>query len=89
MEAVNYWDVHGILFLIGLMIFPRLTVIFFSAISGGFFLWAGIILFPRLFIAIFACVYYWDTNPILCLLACVLCFAGESGEKTVVAKSLS
>ncbi len=85
---MSYWEVHGVLFLAGLLFFPRLTVILFSAVTGGFFFWAGFIFFPRIFIAVLACITYWQTNPVLCVIACLLCLAGESCEKAAAKSTL-
>jgi hypothetical protein len=83
---MNYWDTHGIFFLIGLLLFPRITVIFISSVTGGFFFWAVFLLFPRIVIAILAASTYWHTNPVLVLIAFLLCLGGEATEKGVVVK---
>lgn len=87
---MNYWEVHGIFFLLGLMLFPRLTVTFFSHLSGmGLLFWIVFLLFPRIVIAILAAYYYWDTNPVLVVIAFLVCLGGETGEKTVVQKKVA
>ena len=45
---MNFWDVHGICFLLGLSFFPRITVWFFSAVAGGFIFWVGFLFVPRI-----------------------------------------
>lgn len=88
MEIVNYWDVHGILFLLGLTFFPRITVLFFSGVTGGLLFWIFFLFFPRLVIPILAAYHYWDTNPILVILSFLICLGGETGEKTVVQRKV-
>lgn len=78
---MDFWQVHGILFFLGLMFFPRITVFFFSAVTGGFLFWLGFLIFPRIFVAILAAVHYWDTNPILVILAFLWAIPGETTEK--------
>ncbi len=34
-SIMNFWEVHGIVFLLGLVFFPRITVLFFSGVAGG------------------------------------------------------
>ena len=36
--------------------------------------WIGWVLTPRLVVAILATTFYWDTNPILCVLAWIYAF---------------
>lgn len=81
---MNFWEVHGVFFLLGLVFFPRLTVIFFSHVTGGPLFWIFFLLLPRLCIPILAAANYWDTNPVLVILSFVICLGGESGEKHVV-----
>lgn len=78
----DFWAVHGLLFLLGLMFFPRITVFFFSAVTGGILFWIVFLFFPRIVVAILAVVHYWDTNPILVICAFIWCLGGESSEKT-------
>ena len=86
---MNFWDVHGIFFLIGLVLFPRITVIFFSQITGfGLLFWIAFLIFPRIVIPILAAYYYWDTNPVLVVLAFLISLSTETGEKTVVRKAV-
>jgi hypothetical protein len=86
---MNYWDVHGFLFLAGLTFFPRLTVFFFSAVTGGLLFWVFFLFFPRIVIPILAAYHYWDTNPVLVVLSFLICLGGETGEKTVVQRTVS
>ena len=78
---MSFWDVHGVIFLLGLMVFPRITVFFFSTVTGGLLFWIAFLIVPRIFIAILAAYNYWDTNPILVILAFLWCLGGETTEK--------
>ena len=80
----GYWEVHGFFFLLGLLFFPRITILFFSNVAYGICLFFGILAFPRIIIAILAAYSYWDTNPILVIIAFMFCLAGEAAEKAVI-----
>jgi len=82
----DFWDVHGIIFIICMFFFPRLTLLFSSVATGGCLWWLGLILAPRLLVAILATTHYWDTNPILVIFTWVWALGGESTEKKVVEK---
>lgn len=84
----NFWDVHGIFFLAGLILFPRITVYFFSAVTGGLLFWIFFLFFPRIVIPILAAYHYWDTNPVLVVISFLVCLGGETGEKTVVQRTV-
>ena len=81
---VDFWDVHGFIFILFMLFFPRLTLLFSSVAFGGFWWWLGWFLAPRLLVAILATTAYWDTNPILVILAWLVAFSGESSEKKVM-----
>ena len=83
---MNFWDVHGIIFLLGLCFFPRITVWFFSTVTGGFLFWLGFLLVPRIYIAIIACYNFWETNPVLCVIAVLSCLGGEGTEKNTITR---
>lgn len=80
----NFWDVHGVFFLVFITLFPRLTLLFSSVPSGGFFWWLGFLFTPRLLVAILATIAYWESNPVLVLLSWMVAFSGELGEKYIV-----
>ncbi len=82
----NYWDHRGVLFLIFVSIFPRLTLLFSSVAFGGVFWWLGWIFAPRFLVAILATLSYWNQNPILVILSWLIAISGESGEKGVVVR---
>lgn len=82
---LDFWDVHGIWFLVCVAIFPRLTLLFSSVVSGGVLWWLGWIFTPHLLVA-FLALPYWDTNPVLVIIAWVLAFFGTVEEKKTVKK---
>lgn len=82
--AINFWQVHGIFFLIFITLFPRLTMLFAVSVSFGPLAWIGWLFAPHLTVAIFATHYYWSTNPILCIIAWFVAFAGTGGETKIV-----
>jgi hypothetical protein len=74
---------HPWLLLLGLAVFPRLTLIF----VGGPFValqWLGWVFAPHFLVAFIATGLYWDTNPALCVVAWFIAFAGTGGEGTVM-----
>tara|TARA_B100000029_G_C17526768_1_gene941921 strand:+ start:801 stop:1109 length:309 start_codon:yes stop_codon:yes gene_type:complete len=76
----SYWSNHSLLFLIGLTIFPRLTLLF-ANVSSSILFWIGWLFIPRIMIAFLATFFYWETNTILVLLSWLFAFGGESAEK--------
>lgn len=87
-HTVDFWAVHGILFCLACAFFPRITLAVLSlgmsilpvtalGILGWFFI-------PRILIAGIGTYYYWDTNPIVCILAWLIALSGESTEKNEV-----
>jgi hypothetical protein len=78
---INFWEVHGVFFLIFITIFPRLTLLFSSVAFGGLFWWIGFIFAPRFLVAILATIAYWNTNKILVIISWLLAIGGESSEK--------
>jgi hypothetical protein len=84
MNQINFWDVHGVFFIGFMFLFPRLTLLFSSVISGGFLWWLGWIFAPRLLVAVLATTAYWHTNTILVILTWIWAIGLESGEKKIV-----
>lgn len=74
---MSFWAVHThpILYLLVLLFFPRLTLFINFALGGflstGFFWWAGWAVAPQVLIAVLASSTYWDTNPLLVIVAWV------------------
>jgi hypothetical protein len=77
---MDFWQHHGWLFLLGCAFFPRITTLFFSAVSFGFWHILGWIFAPHLLVAILATMFYWDTNPALVVFAWICAFGGTSSE---------
>jgi hypothetical protein len=82
--TVNYWQNRGVFFLIFVTLFPRLTLLFSSVVSGGFLWWLAWLFAPRFLVAFLATVAYWQTNPILVVVAWFVALSGETSEKTIV-----
>ena len=80
---MDFWDVHGIFFLLGCAFFPRITTLFFATITWGLWSILGWIFAPHLLVAIYATTAYWDTNPILVIIAWFFAFGGTAGEGRV------
>jgi hypothetical protein len=85
---MNYWQHHGVLFLIGCAIFPRITTLFFSAATFGLWSILGWIFAPHLLVAILATTYYWDTNPVLVIISWFFAFGGTGGEAKVAQRGV-
>jgi len=76
---MDFFDDHGVLALILLAVFPRLTLLFGSFVFGGWLWWIGWIFAPHLLVAILS-IPYWDSNPVLCVTAWVIALCGSSSE---------
>jgi len=86
--ASNFWEHHGILFLMFITLFPRLTLFFSSVPFGGLFWWLGFIFAPRILVAWLATVAYGRTNPFLVAMSWIVALSGESGEKYFVRRRI-
>ena len=75
----NVFNDHGFWFLIGLALFPRITLLVSSVLSGGLLWWLGFIFAPHLLVAILA-IPFWDSNPVLVIIAWVMALSGTSAE---------
>lgn len=80
----DFWDVHTLFFLFFITLFPRLTMLFAVSLSFGLLAWVGWLFAPHFTVAILATQYYWNTNPILCIIAWFVAFAGTGGEMKLV-----
>ncbi len=78
---VDFFQKHGFTFLFFITIFPRLTLLFSSVVTGSFFWWLGFIFCPRILVASLATVAYFHTNPILVILSWLVALGGETMEK--------
>ena len=84
---MDFWQNHGWLFLLGLTVFPRITLLFFSSVSFGFWIILGWIFVPHFVVAILATSIYWNTNPVLCIIAWFVAFGATGGEGAAVNKA--
>jgi hypothetical protein len=83
---MNLFQHHGIVCLICLAIFPRLTLLLGSFVTGGVLWWLGWIFTPHLLVALLS-LQYWNTNPLLAVIAWIVALGGTSAEtKTVTHK---
>ena len=85
---MDFWQVHGWLFLIAVTFFPRLTMLFAVSAPFGILAWIGWLFVPHVTVAVLATAYYWDTNPVLCVIAWFVAFGGTAGEGKVASKQL-
>ena len=86
---MDYWQVHGWLFLIAATFFPRLTMLFAVSAPFGWLAWLGWLVAPHVTVAVLATAYYWHTNPILCVIAWFVAFGGTAGESKAASKAVS
>ena len=84
----NYWDNHGIFFLLFITLFPRLTLLFSSVPFGGVLWWLGLIFAPRLTVAVLATLAYWHMNPVLVIISWLVALSGEPGEKAMLSRQI-
>lgn len=77
----SFWSAHAhpLLLLFGLALFPRITLLFVGG-PFAFLHWLGWVFAPHLLVAILATARYWDTDPVLCVIAWFFAFAGTGGE---------
>jgi hypothetical protein len=83
---MDYWQQHGLLFLFGSAFFPRITTLFFSAVSFGFWHIVGWIFAPHFLVAIIATTLYWEHNPILVVIAWLFALGGTGAEGSAVTR---
>lgn len=83
--STDFWQNHGIFFLVFISFFPRLTLLFSSVATGGVFWWLSFIFYPRLLVAVLATMAYLQTNPLLVGIAWFVAISGEFAEKKGIA----
>lgn len=83
---MDFWQVHGWLFLVGVTLFPRLTMLFAVTAPFGILAWLGWLFVPHLTVAALATSYYWHTNPALCVIAWLVAVVGTAGEGKVASR---
>ena len=81
---MDFWQGHGLIFLVCITCFPRVTMLVATTVPFGFIAWLAWLFVPHLLVAFLATTYYWGTNPILCVIAWFIGFAGTFGESKVV-----
>jgi len=84
---MDFFSQHGTAVLIFLAFFPRLTLLIASFATGGWLWWLGWIFAPHLLVAILA-LPYWDSNPVLVIMAWMFALVGTSGETETAMKSI-
>ena len=70
---------HPYLLLVGLALFPRVTMLFVGG-PFGVLQWLGWAFMPHFTVALFATFLYWNTNPALVVVAWLFALAGTGGE---------
>jgi hypothetical protein len=85
---MNYWQVHGVLFLIAATFVPRLAMLFAVSVPFGWLAWCGWLFAPHLTIAILATTFYWQTNPVLCVIAWFVALGGTAGEGKMASRTV-
>ncbi len=78
---MSFWDVHGLVFILFMAFFPRLTLLLSSVATGGLLWWLGWLFAPRLLVAILATDAYWHTNTLLVVVTWFWALGGEGAEK--------
>ena len=84
----DFWEVHGVWFILFMCFFPRLTMLFATTVGGGFFYWLGWLFAPRLTVAILATYLFGHTNTVLVVFAWLWAVTGEGTEKVAVKNKL-
>lgn len=86
----GFWEHHGVVFILFMALFPRLTMLFGTTVAttfGGPLFWVGWLFAPRLTVAIIATTLYWETDLVLCVLTWIWALSGESAEKSVARRA--
>lgn len=82
---MNFFEHHGVIVLICLALFPRLTLLIASFASGGILWWLGWIFAPHILVAILA-LQYWNTNPVLVIVAWIVAICGTGTEAETITR---
>jgi hypothetical protein len=85
--TTDFFQKHGVFFLVFITLFPRLTLLFSSVPFGGILWWLGFLFMPRLLVAVLATVTYGQTNPLLVGIAWFVAISGEIMEKKKISGS--
>ena len=81
---LDYFQKRGFFFLAFITVFPRLTLLFSSVVSGGVAWWLAFIFCPRILVAMLATLAYFKTNPLLVVISWLVALGGEAYEKKSV-----
>lgn len=84
---VDFFQKHGVAFLVFITFFPRLTLLFSSVAFGGIIWWMGFFFCPRILVASLATTAYFHTNPNLVIISWVVALGGEFMEKKKISSS--
>ena len=79
---MNFFSVHTLhpyILLVGLALFPRITMLFVGG-PFSFLAWLGWAFLPHFTVAFIATQHYWVTNPELCIVAWIFALTGTSAE---------
>lgn len=82
--TIDYFQKHGIFFLICVAIFPRLTLLFSNVVSGGLLWWLSFFFYPRILVATLATLAYFKTNPALVVVSWLIAIPAEAAEKWAI-----
>lgn len=82
---MDFFAQHGVITLICLAIFPRLTLLIASFATGGLLWWLGWIFTPHLLVA-FLALPYWHSNPVLVVFAWIIALGGTRAESKAVSR---
>jgi uncharacterized membrane protein len=80
---IDFFAAHpdaGWLLLIGLAIFPRITLLVSSIATGGVWWWLGWFFAPHFLVAILATLAYGSTNIVLVVIAWLFALGGTVVE---------
>ncbi len=83
---MNFFDQHGVITLICIALFPRLTLLIASFATGGVMWWLGWILAPHVLVAVLS-LRYWDANPVLVVVAWIVALGGTGAEGKTASKA--
>jgi hypothetical protein len=81
---MDFWQTHGWIFLVFIAVFPRLTMLLAVTTPFGILAWLGWLFVPHLTVAILATTFYWQTNPVLCIISWFVAIGGTLTEERTV-----
>ena len=70
---MDFWNQHTVLFVIGLILWPRILLLYFGFIPPMHIPpILGMLFVPRIFLTGILTATYWNTNPILIVICWIL-----------------